>query len=293
LIESRLEIIPESESEDKSPLHQEWPGYAREWLLQKLGAEFKYQDENLITIIDGQSYKTAGLAEVYLQKNPNLIKSTSDVIKKVRDLPAGTWLYRGHRVSTWELQCSLGRKDCGVLRGTLSRTEYEKRVFEEFKRRAIPYVRSRPQNEWEWLALARHHGLPTRLLDWSRNPLVALYFAVAESKGDHDATVIAYLHNQPPVDVNQVHPFEIKRIELYEPAMISDRLVAQSAIFTAEPGSVSGTEEEERGRVIHTWTVSAKATHLIYKELQALGITRSALFPGLDALCSELRETRW
>jgi hypothetical protein len=277
---------------EQTPRAQECPGYAREWLLVELGAQFKYQEDARITVIKGRAYRTAGIIEA-IGKRPNLIRGTADLVKRVRNLPKGIWLYRGHRFSTWPLRCSLDRAECKAIRGTLSRAEYEARIFEEFKRRAIPFLISRPQNEWEWLALARHHGLPTRLLDWSRNPLVALYFAVAGSQGDHDAALVAYQHNQPTVDANEVHPFEIQRIELYEPAMISDRLVAQSAVFTAEPERIPDGEEEQRGRDLQIWTVSARTTQTIFQDLQALGITRSALFPGLDALCSELRETRW
>lgn len=278
---------------EQSLAPQEWPGYAQEWLLRELGADFKYQEDAHITVIDGRRYRSAGLVEAHLGKRPQLVRSAVDPIRRVRQLSAGTWLYRGHRLSTWPLRCSLDRPEYESLRGKLDRAEYEKRIFGEFKRPAIPYLKSRPRNEWEWLALGRHHGLPTRLLDWSRNPLVALYFAVGGSNGEHDAALIAYQHNQPTVDVNKIRPFKIRQIELYEPAMISDRLVAQSAVFTAEPATFTGRQKEEKGRVLHTWTISAKATRAIYQELQALGITRGSLFPGLDALCSELQETHW
>ncbi|MBY3544961.1 FRG domain-containing protein [Rhizobium laguerreae] len=52
--------------------------------------------------------------------------------------------------------------------------DFEMAVFEQFKREALPYLRSRPNDDWEWLALAQHHGVPTRLLDWSESPYVAV-----------------------------------------------------------------------------------------------------------------------
>jgi hypothetical protein len=164
--------------------------------------------------------------------------------------------------------------------------------FAEFKRRAVPYVRSRPQNDWEWLALASimdyqpacSIGRGIRL-----SHSISLWRAAEKTT---DAILIAYQHNHPTVDVNKVHPFEIQRIELYEPAMISDRLVAQSAVFTAEPGSVTESEEEEeRGRILHTLAISAKTTRSIYQELQSLGITRSSLFPARCTLRRTARDS--
>jgi len=82
--------------------------------------------------------------------------------------------YRGQIEHGWGLTPRLARN-----RGHIER---EVDMLKRFRQDAGPRVREIPRTTWEWIGLAQHYGLPTRLLDWTENPLVALYFAV-ESDG--------------------------------------------------------------------------------------------------------------
>lgn len=71
----------------------------------------------------------------------------------------------------------------------------EKQLFDSFKNRAKKQVSIEPKGDWEWLAMARHFGVPTRSLDWTRNPLIALWFALEDDprKRYDDSIVYAFM----------------------------------------------------------------------------------------------------
>ena len=86
----------------------------------------------------------------------------------------GDHLFRGVTSVRFPLIPSVGRRREGYGYSP----GLEMGLFDQFKREALPLLPNRPHNDWEWLALAQHHGVPTRLLDWSESPSVSLFFAV-------------------------------------------------------------------------------------------------------------------
>ena len=150
-----------------------------------------------------------------------------------------------------------------------------------WKKEAVAFSQEVPQNEFECLAYAQHYGLATRLLDWTTNPLAALYFAV-EAEYEKDGGVFAYtstvhIDSDKGILDQPAHP-----VALYFPRPFDRRILCQAACFTchSEPWKPLPLEPDGAVRII----VPSARKHEIQKWLDTIGVNRKTLFPDLEGL---------
>lgn len=104
-------------------------------------------------------------------------------------------------------------------------------LFNQFKLKTNLLVNAK--NDLELLTIAQHHSLPTRLLDWTENPLVACFFAIQNK--DYDGRIYAFNYKKAvKADVNK-NPFSIQDISVFFPPITSTRLNLQRGLFTIHP----------------------------------------------------------
>ena len=213
------------------------------------------------------------------------ISSFADFIEKISDYPSHrgvAWIYRGQANKKWKLVPKAGRPE---YRDVLD-DQNDLFRFRYWKTQAIAFG-NLPYNEWELLGIAQHHGLATRLLDWTSNPLISLFFAV-ESEQSSDGVFVCY---RPLKRINEFSDkFEGDNINnaRYLPRAISSRLISQRAIFTYHSSPSIPIEAEElfdtKKSNLLIFTIPSEIKDDILHKLDTLGINYYSLFPDLDGL---------
>ena len=226
-------------------------------------------------------------------------------------------MYRGDGDAGWPLLTSLDK--LGGVTPPHTKADLEEHILRNFIRYSRPYL-TQPASDWEVLIAAQHHGLPTRLLDWTYSPLVAAHFATLNSERRSDRVIWR-------LDWKQVHrrfnlpelAFLIQDLEgilggdrsltpwglfsvrektkpfacMLEPPSINPRIVAQSATFTLCSDKRQSfdcfLEQNGLGSALTKFVIPAQETARFRDQLDLVDVDERRLFPDLDGVAAEMR----
>ena len=226
-------------------------------------------------------------------------------------------VYRGDRDAKWPLLTSLDK--LGGAYTPHTKADLEEHILRNFIRYSRPHFSQLPENEWEVLVVAQHHGLPTRLLDWTYSPLVAAHFATLGGGSESDRVIwrldwkavhrcfglpeLALLIQDLEGIFGQDRPMTPWSLFaerdgkpfacMLEPPSLNSRIVAQSATFTLCSDKHQSfdrfLESHGLGSVLTKFIVPAKETARFRDQLDLVSVDERRLFPDLDGVASEMR----
>lgn len=224
------------------------------------------------------------------------------------------YIYRGQKNKDYSLISSL-KRNCGT-----NLLYAEIRLLENFKKYGLTSEDFKNRTIWEDMILAQHHGLPTRLLDFTSSPLVALHFALTDNNLKEDAAVWA-------IDINKIHtdllPRDYKKVleehKAYsytvemleemnltlnkydqdmkdesliflEPPSSDIRIVNQKSILAILPTALDPLDHFVDSKTVVYKFIIPYDKILSYREqLDSMNITERTMFPGLDGLSNYLK----
>lgn len=232
------------------------------------------------------------------------------VVQGIRSYKDQVLWFRGQRSFSWDLYASINR---GYSR------DDEKNFTNRFRARAAIRRSTTPKYEEhaEWLSLMQHYGLPTRLMDWSRSPLIATYFAISNTVEDRSETFeSAALWVLDPFTLNECEGFQrltlpvnaISVLPMVRPAFASSseepqkvmavmaaeadvRMFVQQGCFTIHSAQSPLNKHCDADKFLWKIEIPADLVQEVSDQLRTAGFRRGDLFPDLDNLAQEMRST--
>jgi hypothetical protein len=250
------------------------------------------------------------------------IAGWSELLERYDALKAGQWCFRGDRSRPGGFKTSLERAAVDKWGCDWQELpEIEDGLLRRFKREAHLYLTKEPDQDDRigWLALMRHHGAPTRLLDWTYSFFVAVYFAIERAEPDEPSCVwamnlgalwerVAQLDHLKPLlkhDPNAKQKSTVDAIIDHSPRhalvfrlnpwRMNRRLILQQSVFLL-PGDITRSFMDnlravgDPASLVVEIPLSPDRAFLqeATRELLAMNMSSATLFPGLDGFASNL-----
>lgn len=168
----------------------------------------------------------------------------------------------------------------------------ENLMMERFKREAAAHLNKTPESyepcpDEEWMCIARHHGLPTRLLDWTASPLIAAYFACEKSgiinKTGVDAAIYGLKFENPLTESPYISTGN-EDVNIYYSQHLTKRVIAQRGVFTIHHKPEIAFDSDN----VIKWKIRSSDCFTIRLLLNKCGFSRATFFPDLDGLSENL-----
>lgn len=252
----------------------------------------------------------------------NKVEDVFSVLSTVKEQPdikrfRSPYVYRGLSDVSFKLETSL-KRNCDTHQEDL-----EKCILRNFTKYAS--ILENPHlfnSEWLQLIIGQHHGLPTRMLDWTCSPLVALHFAVSEDSlgqlDQHDCAIwkinVDEINKLLPTTYQKILKEEqsgmfttemLKNIKLkdydvdmsdksfimLEPPSIDERIVNQYSYFSVTPTGIHDLDQFLADNTNDTvkYIISSDIRWQIRDTLDTMNINERIMFPGYDGICKWLK----
>ena len=232
------------------------------------------------------------------------IEKVEDLIFQLNSLP-NHFIYRGHADSSWKLESTIERT-LGHKWATHTASKFEKYSIDKFKSKYHIYKQSEhiPSSKLSWLSVMQHYGVPTRLLDFTESPYIALYFALEayDPGGGHDLGVFAidysavmqssveFIRKQDSKFIETTQSINGKQDEVFEGTV--DRF-SYNILWVTEPNELNARIDRQSGTFLISGNTDKKIEELIssetYKNVQFIKYEISSkLYESLFALLRKM-----